>query len=238
MALRTGYYSYDYETSDRSFFGSLILIVLLAVIAALAINITLKAKPDTRAHSTVLVNVGPHSHGSGVYLGHGYVLTVNHVVESALGDKDPDKIEIKTDDKRSYDATVLWANATYDVALLSISEDANIVPARLACRMPKVGEKVRAEGNPGDVEFISTDGKVTGVSRPRLTSAIVTPMTAPVVWGMSGGPVYDSRGFVLGLNDQITIIKLTFFNQVPVPDIGWFVPAKVACTLMGRPNGY
>lgn len=181
---------------------------------------------ETRASSTVLVSL-PQGHGSGVYLGNGYVLTVDHVAGRG---KD---LKVKTDKGDDYDATLLWSNHAYDVALLQITEKPNsIVPARLACRTPKTGEEITAAGNPLSISFINTYGRVSGPPREFNDTKWVTPASYTVIPGMSGGPVYDAKGFVLGLNDMVTIQPMGF-TAAPV-GLGWFVPAKVACLLMMR----
>ena len=171
---------------------------------------------------TVLVTV-LGGHGSGVVLPGGYVLTAAHVVKVS-----PDKIMISTDrGQDTADVEVLWISVETDIALLKIKDAEfveNVGSADLSCEALAVGDDVRAEGNPFDMRFVSQWGKVGSLPQAIGHWPLAISIGAPLAPGMSGGPVYDMDGRVVGIN-------------VGIGQVGGFylaVPSTVACDLMGR----
>ena len=100
------------------------------------------SSPTPKAISTVLLS-DDSGHGSGVHLGHGFILTAAHVVE------DHSEMEVTDSDGHKQTGKVLWANKTYDVALIQVP-DANLAASPLNCSAapPRVGDEVVAIGNP------------------------------------------------------------------------------------------
>jgi serine protease Do len=138
--------------------------------------------------------------GSGfVISADGYVLTNAHVVDAA------DEITVKLNDKREFKAKVIGADRRTDIALLKI--DANGLqavrvgdPGRL-----KVGEWVVAIGSPFGFENTVTAGIVSakGRSLPQENFVPFIQTDVAVNPGNSGGPLFNMRGEVVGINSQI-----------------------------------
>jgi hypothetical protein len=86
--------------------------------------------------------------------------------------------------------------------------------------------------------MIQAPGWVAGETRSWSDNPEVTPLIAPVLWGMSGGPVYDARGEIIGINDMVTLGPvyggLAGRIGVSATGIGWMVPSYVACRLMDK----
>ncbi|WP_247750166.1 serine protease [Rhizobium sp. 16-449-1b] len=141
--------------------------------------------------SVVYVDTGS-GHGSGVHIGDGYILTAGHVADSAKS------LQIKTAGGKLRPADVLWINKEYDVALLR-TDPKGIGAATLSCRYARVGEDIRAIGNPLSLEFVSSYGRISGDVRKLgpWKSVLVTDLTT--VMGQSGGPVFDDGGHWWGL---------------------------------------
>ncbi len=150
-------------------------------------------------------NPGPrefqnNSLGSGFIIStDGYILTNAHVVEAA------DEINVKLNDKREFKAKVIGADKRTDIALIKI--DATNLPAvkmgdpnRL-----KVGEWVIAIGSPFGFENSVTAGIVSakGRSLPQENFVPFIQTDAAVNPGNSGGPLFNMRGEVVGVNSQI-----------------------------------
>jgi serine protease Do len=195
---------------------------ILGLIGLVSLALSLRvhaAQPASLA--TVLVNVsgpGGSGHGSGVHIGNGFILTANHVVDDA------EKIEIETSDGKKITPELLWTNKKYDVALLRV-EDADMASRELRCSPAIEGEAVWSLASPYDASFITVHGRVAGV--PRAIGGMTAPaiiLDMSVGAGMSGGPLYDRRGRILGL------IQATY-TRVP---IGMAIPSSTVCALMGR----
>lgn len=92
--------------------------------------------------------------------------------------------------------------APYDVAVLEVQElgvGERLPPAlALAARMPRLGETVRVVGFPASTEPVRFDirGVVAEVSR---TVFIIDNRTPGAIPGVSGSPVLDSTGHVIGI---------------------------------------
>lgn len=208
----------------------LALAILLFVTGSLCVAVpvtraALRDAPPPLAISTVMLSdLDGTGHGSGVHIGGGLVLTAAHVVTGA------DAMELSDSLKRKQKATVLWASKAYDVALVRI-DDANAIAASpLNCHAaPDIGAKVAALGNPLNLTFVRTWGRVgTGVEeRGPWKRAFVADLT--VAPGMSGGPVFNSQDEVIGLTVGITSMG----GLSPFP-FTYIVPASAVCMLMGR----
>ncbi|MFL5971759.1 MAG: S1C family serine protease [Gaiellaceae bacterium] len=146
----------------------------------------------------------------------GYILTSAHVVTTA-GPGEPgepeaaDRVYVGFRDEDRVEAAVIGWDVFDDVAVLKVDPDAHAldpVPLGDSSRVV-VGEPVAALGSPFGNESSLSVGVVsaTGRSINSLTSgynvgdAIQTD--APITHGNSGGPLFDARGRVLGINAQI-----------------------------------
>ncbi len=141
-----------------------------------------------------------NSLGSGFIIsGDGYILTNAHVVEAA------DEITVKLTDKREFKAKVIGSDRRTDVALIKIEGSALPTvkfgdPSRL-----KVGEWVIAIGSPFGFENSVTAGIVSakGRSLPQENFVPFIQTDAAVNPGNSGGPLFNLKGEVVGINSQI-----------------------------------
>jgi serine protease Do len=131
----------------------------------------------------------------------GYVLTNNHVVESA------DEIIVSLQDRRELEAKVVGADTLADLALLKI--DASDLPgvAFGSSEGLQVGEWVLAIGSPFGFEYSVTAGIVSakGRSLPDANQNYVPFIQTDVAInpGNSGGPLFNLEGEVVGINSQI-----------------------------------
>ena len=150
-------------------------------------------------------NPGPrefqsNSLGSGFIIStDGFVLTNAHVVEAA------DEITVKLNDKREFKAKVIGSDRRTDIALLKI-EAAGLPSVRFGDpNKLKVGEWVIAIGSPFGFENSVTAGIVSakGRSLPQENFVPFIQTDAAVNPGNSGGPLFNMRGEVIGINSQI-----------------------------------
>jgi len=179
--------------------------------------------------------------GSGFIISHdGYILTNYHVIDTAHTHGLPLRVFLY--DGSVYDATVVGYDAANDVAVIKI-ETAGRSPAAIAnSDNIRVGERVYAVGNPfGELVHTMTDGIVSALDRVVSVdgrSINTFQLSAAVNSGNSGGPVYDSRGEVIG------IVTAKFMSGT-VEGIGFAIPIndaiEIASTLIqhgyitGRP---
>jgi serine protease Do len=128
----------------------------------------------------------------------GVILTNAHVVQGA------DEVTVKLQDRREFRAKVLGTDARTDVAVLKI--DAKNLPVAPIgkSRSLLVGEWVLAIGSPYGLESTVTAGVVSATGRS-LQDAIVPFIQTDVAVnpGNSGGPLFNTRGEVVGINSQI-----------------------------------
>ncbi|MCA9195333.1 MAG: trypsin-like peptidase domain-containing protein [Planctomycetales bacterium] len=165
--------------------------------------------------------------GSGVIVSpDGYILTNNHVVESA------DELEVQCADGRVLKASIVGTDAKSDVALLKVDGD-KLPSATLgdSGRM-EVGDWVIAVGSPFGLDQTVTAGIVSATNRRTgilaggsgyedfiQTDAAINP-------GNSGGPLVNLRGEVIGINTAIN--SKTGTNA----GVGFAIPINMARTIM------
>ncbi|GAB7548025.1 DegQ family serine endoprotease [Cupriavidus sp. 8B] len=129
----------------------------------------------------------------------GLILTNAHVVDGAQ------EVTVKLTDRREFKAKVLGADAQTDVAVIKI--DAKDLPTvRLGDpSRVRVGEPVLAIGSPYGFENTVTGGIVSAKSRslPDDTYVPFIQTDVAVNPGNSGGPLFNQRGEVIGINSQI-----------------------------------
>lgn len=159
--------------------------------------------------------------GSGVHIGHKYILTAGHV--ASMGGE----LSAKDDQGRTHKLTTLWVNAAKDIALLKLDDDAPISSAPLSCDAPVIGQHVRAYGNPLAIESVYSEGKIVGAPITEGPWQSVEMLDLTIVPGMSGGALVNDAGQVVGINVGVMVYgALTGF--------GWSVPSTVVCDLLGR----
>ncbi len=129
----------------------------------------------------------------------GYLITNAHVVDGA------DEVSVKLTDKREFKAKVVGTDKRTDIALLKI--DAKDLP-RVTIGDPeklKVGEWVVAIGKPFGLENSMTAGIVSAKGRdlPQENLVPFIQTDAAVNPGNSGGPLFNLRGEVVGINSMI-----------------------------------
>ena len=129
----------------------------------------------------------------------GYILTNAHVVEGA------DEITVRLTDKREFKAKVIGADKRTDVALIRIDADGLPVVKLGDPNKLKVGEWVLAIGSPFGFDNTVTAGIVSGKARslPQENLVPFIQTDAAVNPGNSGGPLFNLRGEVVGINSQI-----------------------------------
>tara|TARA_R110002049_G_scaffold111345_26_gene260554 strand:+ start:1225 stop:2664 length:1440 start_codon:yes stop_codon:yes gene_type:complete len=141
--------------------------------------------------------------GSGVIVDakNGYVVTNNHVVAQA------DKISVRLNDDREFEAELVGNDPDTDIAILKI-EPKNLTALKMAdSDKLEVGDYVVAIGSPFGLRHTVTSGIVSGLSRQTdiseggyedfiQTDASINP-------GNSGGALVNLRGDLVGVPSNI-----------------------------------
>lgn len=172
------------------------LTVLLFVILMLVWCVQLDAKPSIDPYNIVRVRCG-NSYGSGVYIGDRVVLTAAHIFDGGSS-----YVRVAFPRGNIIPGELRGKDSTWDQALVKLdAEPKRAKGAPLATEDPKIGEKVYAAGYPsGGTKGEWLYGEVSAYASPSTTG--------PTDWfvfkggaakrGVSGGPVYNSKGEVIG----------------------------------------
>lgn len=191
----------------RFYDGLTVMLVGSAIVViqpAIAVALTGEQVNDMAREITVLIR-GKEGHGSGVIIAKNektyYVLTANHVVS------DPDEYKIVTIDQQAYplDASKVKSLPGVDLAVVEFSSNKKYQVAKLAnSDTLREGKPVFVSGWPqpggtGQVVRQFTDGRISGFLDQAVEGykIIYTNVTRR---GMSGGPVVDAGGRVVGIH--------------------------------------
>lgn len=159
------------------------------------------------------------SQGSGFIISaDGYVVTNNHVVEHASD------VEVSLAGGKTLPAKVIGTDKRTDLALLKINDGGNLAFVEWASAAPRVGDWVIAVGNPFGLGGTVTAGIVSARGRDIGAGPYddFLQIDAPVNRGNSGGPAFDMRGNVIGVNTAI------YSPSGGSIGIGFAIPAEVA----------
>jgi serine protease Do len=138
--------------------------------------------------------------GSGFFISaDGFAVTNNHVVDGA------DKVEVTTDDGKTYSAKVIGTDPRTDLALIKVAGRTDFPFAKLSDSKPRIGDWVLAVGNPFGLGGTVTAGIVSASGRDIGSGPYddFIQIDAPVNKGNSGGPAFDVSGEVMGVNTAI-----------------------------------
>jgi len=155
----------------------------------------------------------------------GIILTNNHVVAGA------DEVVVKLADNRRFPARVLGSDPPTDVAVIQIEHPPGDLQAVTLgdSDHARVGDYVLAIGNPLGLGQTVTMGIVSAKNRvigerlgdvdPRYEDFIQTD--AAINQGNSGGPLFNFRGEVIGINSAI-------INPGVAMNVGFAIPINLA----------
>ena len=139
--------------------------------------------------------------GSGFFVSaDGLVVTNNHVVERGAK-----VVSVVTDDGRTLDAKIVGTDPKSDIAVLKVTEGGNFPYVKFAPATPRVGDWVVAIGNPFGLGGTVTSGIVSARGRDIGAGPYddFLQIDAPINRGNSGGPTFNLKGEVVGVNTAI-----------------------------------
>jgi putative serine protease PepD len=175
------------------------------------------------------------STGSGfVIASDGYILTNNHVIASAV--TNGGTIKVRLQDGRTFEATVIGRDASYDLAVLRISDRALTALQFGNSDNVAVGDSVLAIGSPLGLSGTVTVGIISAKDRAvtagenesenSFINALQTD--AAINPGNSGGPLVDATGAVIGVNSAIATLGSSFGGQTGSIGLGFAIPINQA----------
>jgi putative serine protease PepD len=170
--------------------------------------------------------------GSGFFIdSNGYILTNNHVVESAAKSG---RITVETSTDQKYQAKLIGRDNSYDLAVLKI--DVQSAPTLQLGNSDQVmvGDTVIAIGSPFGLSGTVTSGIISSKNRAVTTgngfgeSSFINALQtdAAINPGNSGGPLVDSTGAVIGVNSAIATLGIS--SQAGSIGLGFAIPINQA----------
>ena len=182
-------------------------------------------------------NLGPQTReaqslGSGFIISaDGYVVTNNHVI-TAEGRGQVESITVTMSDGTEYPAKLVGKDAASDLAVLKISTDNALPYVKFGdSRHARVGDWIIAIGNPFGLGGTVTSGIVSAVYRNTGAGGAYDrylQTDAAINRGNSGGPMFDMKGQVIGINNAI------FSPTGGSVGIGFAIPAETAAPIVQK----
>jgi serine protease Do len=169
---------------------------------------------------------------SGFFISSQRILTAAHCVNSDQNVYDVVTYQDYLDDNDLDISTpfyVVEADMSRDLAVLEAAyEDAVISPIEIVQfrtgRFPRVGERTISIGHPTAQLFNMTEGRISRIARrDRVRGVFFLFSSSNVYFGSSGGPLFDSRGRVIGLTSAIRLNQSYLGQYVSFRDIQQFL---------------
>lgn len=159
----------------------------------------------------------------------GYVVTNNHVVSPDARAK-LESITVTLPDGTEYEAELVGADAASDLAVLKIKAARPFPFVTFGdSTASRVGDWVIAIGNPFGLGGTVTSGIISAVYRNTGQGGAYDrylQTDASINRGNSGGPLFDMRGNVIGINNAI------FSPSGGSVGIGFAIPAEIAAPIV------
>lgn len=155
----------------------------------------------------------------------GYVVTNHHVIDRA------DEIIVTLTDETEYEAEIIGSDPKTDLAVLKL-KDAKGLPFLPwgDDRESRVGDWVLAIGNPFGLGGSASTGIISAISRDIGAGPYddFIQVDAAINRGNSGGPLFNMRGEVIGINSMI------YSPSGGSVGIGFSIPASLAKGIIGQ----
>lgn len=135
----------------------------------------------------------------------GYIVTNNHVVSAGAEGASVEQITVTMTNREEYTAKLVGRDAATDIAVLKIEPKKALPFVKFGdSSKARVGDWVVAIGNPFALSGTVTAGIISALHRGTGgTYDKFIQTDASINQGNSGGPMFDMRGNVIGINSQI-----------------------------------
>jgi serine protease Do len=162
----------------------------------------------------------------------GVVVTNNHVIAPPDTRARLEAITVTLADGSEYEADVIGADAASDLAVLKIRANRTFPFVEFGdSSKARVGDWVVAIGNPFGLGGTVTSGIISAVYRNTGQGGAYDryiQTDASINRGNSGGPLFDMRGNVIGINNAI------FSPSGGSVGIGFAIPAEIAAPIVEK----
>ena len=154
----------------------------------------------------------------------GIVVTNNHVIQDA------EDIIVRFNDQKEFKAKVIGSDPLSDIAVLQLETTEKFIPVKFGdSDKARIGDWVIAIGNPFGFGGTVTSGIISARNRSlglsRYEDYIQTD--ASINSGNSGGPLFDMKGDVIGINTAI-------LGRSGSIGIGFSIPSNSAKTVIDQ----
>ena len=215
---------YDYLGGDLNFIKNYTFVTRIEQLTTNKLGLYLENGIFTLSNGQVFDKIYPNKpflkpgewagNGSGIIISKsGYIVTNNHVV------KDADEIEVEfilNDEVQKFNAEIVQKDPRNDLAIIKIV-DINFdglkeLSYNFKTRSSDVGTKIYTFGYPKALSGMGKEIKVTeGIISSKSGAEVndggmgdITKyqITAPIQGGNSGGPLFDDKGNLIGINSS------------------------------------
>lgn len=204
----------SYDASGNMTISSIAQTAMPAVVSVYNIGTSQSIFGTSQSNAT--------GYGSGVIISDdGTIITNYHVIENA------DSVVVVTSDDKRYEAKVLGADSSLDLAVLKI-DDKDLPYLEIANSDElQVGDLAVAIGNPLGSEFANTvtDGIISGLDRKINTESGETGFiqtNASINSGNSGGALVNGQAQLIGINSM----KIQSNGMSSVEGMGFAIPSN------------
>jgi serine protease Do len=159
----------------------------------------------------------------------GYIVTDNHVVENAK------KVTVVLQDQSRHTAKIVGRDSKSDIALLKIETDKKLPYVTFGdSNAVKVGDWIVAVGNPFGLGGTVTAGIISALGRNIDEGSFedFLQIDAPINRGNSGGPTFNMKGEVVGINTAI------YSPSGGSVGIGFDIPSNIAKKVVAELKQY
>jgi hypothetical protein len=155
-----------------------------------------------------------------------WVVTNYHAIARTLFEPEGHRLQVHTSDGEAHEVAVLAVDVVNDLAILQVDRPLDAPHLTLREDPPVKGETGYSMGKPGNAQHSIVGGTFNGTGDRDTIPVII--FSGAINAGMSGGPLLDGQGRVVGVN-----VASSARHQM----VGFGVPAAALGKLIRAQNG-
>lgn len=166
----------------------------------------------------IVITNGQESRGSGVLITKHLIFTAYHVIRYA----DEVYLEMPNLDRIKCTIEIRGDLELADYAVLKTEEELSLSPVEIDySAVFQAGKRVYIAGFPLGRSLHFSEGLLGSVEDGFYKSS------APILFGQSGGGVFDTEGRLIGILSRMGVLNRAFQSPLPVFHISYFVPIDI-----------